>query len=620
MPSPALPIVAGIDLGTTNSAIAVVVDGTLTVIPVAGQTTMPSAVGLDPAGQLIIGQAAKNQQISSPENTILSIKRHMGTDHPVSLGGRTYSPEEISALILGELKRAAEAHLGQPVSKAVITVPAFFNEAQRKATQTAGVLAGFEVLRIINEPTAAALAYGAGEHAGDRAAETLLVYDLGGGTFDVSLVQVEKGIVEVKASHGDTQLGGDDFDDALVQLAADRFASQEGHPSLPPAASRRLKGVMEQAKIRLSDQPFTQVQEDYLTEQHHLITEISRTDYEELIASWLDKTVDCVRRALSDGGVTARQVDKIMLVGGATRTPIVHDLLRASLGIAPRHEINPDLIVAMGAAIQGAALAGAPAPAILIDITAHTYSTAIWSDWRMICSPLIPRGTPLPVRRAEVYYTIKENQDRVEITVYQGESEVPERNILLGKFMMEGLVPQPANSPIIIQFQLDLNGLLTATGIEKITGRSEALTIDTHGQHRLNLDAARANLAALFADDDEAAGFDDYGGDSDSGDDDGDDLSGESEASEDGRGDDRVPGPAGETSPPSAAAPAGLLATAKSLRQRAEGLLSRGLAPNDARDIAANLEASASAIIMRRWPELQALTETLSDVLFYLED
>ena len=604
-----LPIIAGIDLGTTNSAIAVVIDGELTVIPVDGQPTMPSAVGLDPAGKLIIGQAAKNQQISSPENTILSVKRHMGTDHTETLGGKAYSPEEISALILGALKRAAEAHLGKPVTQAVITVPAFFNEAQRKATQTAGALAGLEVLRILNEPTAAALAYGAGDPDGDREGETMLVYDLGGGTFDVSLVRVEKGIVEVKASHGDTHLGGDDFDDALVKLAAERFAAQPETPDLPPAAHRRLKGVMEQAKIRLSSDPFTKVQEDYLTEKHHLITEIARTSYEEIITPWLAKTVDCVQRALSDGGINARQIDKIMLVGGATRTPIVHEILRATLGKTPRHEINPDLVVAMGAAIQGAALAGAPAPAILIDITAHTYSTAVSDGWRLISAPLIPRGTPLPVRRAEVYYTSYDNQERVVMSVHQGESRIPEQNTLLGEFALENLVPQPIHSHIVVQFQLDLNGLLTATGIQKCTGQTETLTIDTHGQHRLNLDAARANLAALFADDPDMNEDEEYEDDEDKDDDD---------ADEDGDGEEAEPtATPGNASKP---APPGLLASAKSLRQRAEALMTKGLSEKDSADIAGNLVATAAAIQSRHWPTLKTLTETLSDILFYLED
>jgi len=293
--------VIGIDLGTTNSTVAVVVDGELTIIPVGGRTTMPSAVGIDPAGKLVIGTAAKNQAISAPENTVLSVKRLMGTGETVELGGKSYHPEEISALILGELKRAAETHLGHPVERAVITVPAFFNERQRLATKDAGKLAGLEVMRIINEPTAAALAYGAGQ--AEAGSQNLLVYDLGGGTFDVSLVRVEEGIVEVRSSHGDVHLGGDDFDEALAKLGAERFAaSGNGSDPLPPAALRRLKSVMEAAKIELSDTPFASVREEYLSESGHLETEIARSDYETLIEPWLLKTLDSVQSALSDGG------------------------------------------------------------------------------------------------------------------------------------------------------------------------------------------------------------------------------------------------------------------------------------------------------------------------------
>ena len=496
--------VVGIDLGTTNSTVAVVRDGALTVIPVQGQPTMPSAVGLDPTGKLVIGQAAKNQAVSAPENTVLSIKRLMGTDRKVELGGKSYRPEEISALILGELKRAAEAYLGQPVTRAVITVPAFFNESQRLATQDAGQLAGLEVLRIINEPTAAALAYGAGQ-AADAMHETLLVYDLGGGTFDVSVVRVEEGIVEVRASHGDIHLGGDDFDEALARLGEERLREKLGDDAeaLPAMVHRRLKSAMELAKIQLSDAPFATVREEYLTPNCHLDTEIARLDYEKLIDPWLQKTLDCLQRTLADAGVTAAQLDKIMLVGGATRTPCVQELLERKLGMEPRHEINPDLVVAMGAAIQGAALAGHPAPAILIDISAHTYSLVVAEDFMfggdtLRCSPLIRRGTPLPVTKAEVYFTCAENQTEVRIQVCQGESERPDDNLEIGNFMVEGLSKQPRNSPIVVQFRIDLSGLLTVTATEKATSLAKSVTIDTAGQHRLNLDAARTNLAALF--------------------------------------------------------------------------------------------------------------------------
>lgn len=622
-------IIAGIDLGTTNSCIAVVQDGNLTVIPVNGKPTMPSAVGLDPAGRLIIGQPAKNQEVSAPESTILSIKRHMGTDHTVSLGDKTFSPEEISALILGELKRAAEAHLGQPVTQAVITVPAFFNEAQRKATQAAGTLAGLEVLRIINEPTAAALAYGAGESSKEEG-ETMLVYDLGGGTFDVSVVRVEKGVVEVKSSFGDVNLGGDDFDNSLAAKAADLFAAQPDAPPLNDSARRRLKGVMERAKITLSDDPFASVAEDYLTPAHHLKAEFSRIDYEELIEPALMATISCIRQAMTAAEVSARQIDKVMLVGGATRTPAIHSIIENELGTTPHHEIDPDLIVAMGAAIQGAALAGQPAPAILIDITAHSYSVATFSEeYGQECSRIIPRGTPLPVRRSESYRTMVDNQEKVEVSVYQGESNFPEDNTHIGGMMVEGLSKQPAGSLIIIEFRLDLNGLLTATALEKVTGLTKSVTLDTRGQHRLNLDAARANLDALFAEADDQA-FGDLeimeGDDDDEVDGDDDDIS----ADADGNAPDNIidistgtrgGSPANSTSPSGSAAPTALLATAKSLRRRADAVLETGgLSPKDTGDIQSILETIDSTTTAQDWTTLETTCDRLSDLLFYLED
>jgi len=623
-------IVVGIDLGTTNSTVAVVQDGVLTVIPVRGQPTMPSAVGIDPAGRLVVGQAAKNQAASAPENTVLSIKRLMGTDHQVGLGGKTYRPEEISALILGELKQAAEAHLGSAVSHAVITVPAFFNERQRLATQDAGRLAGLEVLRIINEPTAAALAYGAGQSA-ELKHETLLVYDLGGGTFDVSVVRVEDGIVEVRASHGDVNLGGDDFDEALVLLGEQLLREKHGAAVglLPVSAHRRLKSAMEIAKIQLSDAPFASVREEYLTASLHLETELSRHDYENLIEPWLHKTLDCLQRALTDAGITATDLDKVMLVGGATRTPAVQALLLQKLGMEPRHEIDPDLVVAMGAAIQGAALAGQPAPAILVDISAHTYSLHVLVDHGMFgekimkCCPLVRRGTALPVTKADVFDTSVDNQQIVAIEVYQGESERPEENLRLGEFEIHGLSKVPAGNEIVVQFRIDLSGLLTVTATEKRSGLAKSVTIDTAGQHRINLDAARTNLAALFAEqeasqpqpaaerfrsrpvtitdedafDDDDDGFDDVMDDDDDSDD--EDII-------------EIVGPNED--------PAGLLASAKSLRNRATKLLQRGVAESDAAAILASLAEVAPAIEARAWQHLAEILNTLSDLLFYLDD
>jgi molecular chaperone DnaK len=602
-------LVVGIDLGTTNSSIAVVKDGGLTVIPVEGQPSMPSAVGLDPAGRLVIGLAAKNQSVSAPENTLLSIKRLMGTDQTVQLGGKSYRPEEISALILGELKRAAEAHLGRPVTHAVITVPAFFNERQRQATQDAGSLAGLEVLRIINEPTAAALAYGAGS-SGNLERETLLVFDLGGGTFDVSLVSVENGVVEVRASHGDTHLGGDDFDLLLAAEGEKRFLEKHPGATLPATTRLRLKAAMELAKIQLSDAPYAAVREEYLTEAGHLDTELARTDYESLIEPLLEKTLDCLQRSLSDAGVTAAQVNKVMLVGGATRTPFIHTLLADRLGKEPRHEINPDLIVAMGAAIQGAALAGQPAPAILIDITAHTYSIqAIMTDenkgWGTVlgCVPIVRRGTPLPVRKSESFSTIKDNQKGIDVTVFQGEDILPEGNLEIGKFKFDGLAAVPSGNSVLVEFQIDLNGLLKVTATEKHTGLAKTAVIDTAGHHRLNLDAARTNLAALF---DEADSPQPWDKDSD----DGLDFDADSGAN-------TVPLQLVDSKP---AAPAGLLAAAKSLRRRAEDLLERGVAESDAQDIRARLGEISSAVQSSDWPGLTTQTDQLSDVLFYLED
>jgi len=589
--------VVGIDLGTTNSAIAAVLDGNLTMIPVQGQLTMPSAVGLDPAGKLIIGQAAKNQSVSSPENTILSVKRLMGTDATVSLGGKDYRPEEMSSLILGELKRAAESHLGHPVSKAVITVPAFFNERQRQATQDAGKLAGFDVLRIINEPTAAALAYGAGA-SDETTSENLLVYDLGGGTFDVSVVSVEKGVVEVRSSHGDTHLGGDDFDEALSKLAEERFEEKDRGASggLTPIARRRLKSVMENAKITLSDHPFASVQEEFITTTAHLATEVARIDYEQLIEPWIEKTLECLQRALADASMTAVQIDKIMLVGGATRTPLVQDVIESRLGKSPRHEINPDLIVAMGAAIQGAALSGQSAPAILIDITAHSFGVeALVNEGffpALICQPIVRRGTPLPVRKSEIFFTSFDKQEKVEVKVFQGESSQPEQNLKIGEFTVSGLAPVPALNPVVIEFTIDLNGLLHVTATEKNTGLAKSVTIDTAGHHRLNLDAARTNLNALFEAEDALNEVSD-------------DLAIEAGMAE---------------IPTAAEAPDELLASAKSLRRRAEAILERGVSESDTTAIRTLLDASSAAIAQSDWPSLQDSDDKLSDILFYLED
>ena len=572
-------LIVGIDLGTTNSELAAVVDGEIKVIPIHGNPIMPSCVGIGPAGKLIVGQAAKNQMVAAPESTVLSIKRLMGSGTKVSLGGKEFSPEEISSFILRELKQEGEQQLGRSIHKAVITVPAFFNEQQRKATQVAGELAGLEVARILNEPTAAALAYGGGGKEG----ETMLVYDLGGGTFDVSVVTVEKGVVEVKASHGDTHLGGDDFDQLLVELAVAAFKEQNNldlHQDLKTL--RRLKVAMEQAKCRLSDVPFVNVREEYLDGAHHLELEVLRDKYEELIMPWMEKTLTCLHQSLSDAKLGPKDISKIMLVGGATRTPLVHRLLQNKLGLEPRFEINPDLIVAMGAAVKGGVLAGDKLHAILVDITPHTFSTgALHHDMdgsRLVCVPIILRNTPLPASKADLFSTCYDNETEIKVTAYQGEAEEPEENTLIGDFMVEGLSQAPAGNQVVIHFDLDLSGMLKVTATEKATGMAKTVTMDTRGARTLDLEQARLNIASLV---------------------------GEREAA--------AAGP--EEAPADRPAQ---LATAKDLRKRAEALLQKNISPGDATELRKLLHDSAEAV--SAGADLARVNEALGDLLFYLED
>ena len=594
------PIV-GIDLGTTNSSIAAFIDGAIRVIDIQGSPTMPSCVGLDPTGRLIVGTPARNQAIAARDATIFSVKRHMGEDIRLPLGNKDYSPEEISALILGELKRGAEAALGCSLTEAVITVPAFFNERQRLATRTAGELAGFDVKRILNEPTAAALAYGAGQSTD----ENLLVYDLGGGTFDVSVVVSEGGIVEVKSSHGDTQLGGDDFDGLLVEHVLESFRSRHGVDlSQDPATSRRLRFALEAAKRRLSDEPFTSVREEYISGDLHLDLEIERQLYESLIESLIAKTITCVGQALNDAGLSANQIGKIMMVGGSTRTPLVQQCLRERLRLEPRWEINPDLIVAMGAAVQGANLSGHKTDSILVDITPHTFSTSTYQDSGfygedgLVCVPIIPRNSPLPVTKSDVFFTIHPGQKTVKITAYQGEHREPEFNSLVGEFVIEGLDPNAsASSPIVIGFGLDLNGMLQVTATEKHTGLSKTVTLDTHNLAApVDLEASRQRISDLLADS-------------------GDELEYEEDFSENSES-------LIETFTPqtSTAASGELLKSAKQLRQNAENLLAKEIPAEDAAEINGLLEKVRHAIASSDWPGLAATLDSLSDLLFYLED
>ncbi|MBL7044297.1 MAG: Hsp70 family protein [Pirellulaceae bacterium] len=500
--------ILGIDLGTTNSVVSIIRDGDISVLEEDGRKILPSVVGLDPEGSLLVGFPAHNQWTLAPDRTVRSIKRKMGSDDTVNLGDQTYTPQEISAIILRTLKERAKRLIGQDISKAVITVPAFFNEQQREATREAGELAGLDVVRIINEPTAASLTYNTDPDKLLR----LLVYDLGGGTFDVSIVQLEQGVVEVLSSHGDTQLGGDDFDQLLMDHVCDKF--QEEHDidlrQSPTSKSRVLKAV-EEAKIQLSFDAYVNVEEEFIAEKAgvplHLKIEIARSDYESLIESLLDKTLVCVDEALSDAKLKANQIDRVVLVGGASRTPLVHRMLQEQLGQPIHAEVDPDLCVSMGAAIQGGLIAGLDLGPVLVDITPHTLGVQCIGSVDGIRShycfaPIIERNTALPASRSEVFSTWYDGQDIVAIDVFQGEDRDVRHDEAVGGFKLEGLADVKQGNEILVRFDLDLDGILTVTAVEKATGLEEDLTID-NAMSRFrsdNHESAKARLDAAFAD------------------------------------------------------------------------------------------------------------------------
>ena len=575
-------VIIGIDLGTTNSEVAVIKDNVPKVIPVDGELIMPSCVGVDKNGGLIVGRAAKNQMISDPESTVLSIKRKMGRDTTVRLGKRRLTPEEISSFILKKLKSEAEAFLGEKVEQAVITVPAYFDDSQRKATRNAGILAGLDVTRVLNEPTAAALAYDG--NLEDN--ETILVYDLGGGTFDVSLVTVENGVVEVRASHGDTQLGGDDFDDLLIEHIAGIFREQHETDLLGDLRSRnRLWSAVEMAKRELSDAPYASIKEEFIHGDHHLDLEISRMDYEDMIKPLLKKTLDSLHQCLKDGDLLPGDIDKILLVGGATRTPLVSQIIRHEIGIESIHSINPDLIVAIGAAVQAGVIGGMETHSVLVDITPYTFGTsAVGPHNGKLCPdifvPIISRNTALPVRNGEAFATMNDGQEAVDVRIYQGEEPLATDNIFIGNFLIEGLGDVPAGNEIILNLQLDLNGILEVTALEKRTGLSKTVRMDTKKQKQaFDLEKARENILALAGDDD--AG----------------DLPGSSEVDK----------------------KEALLSAAKSLRKRAEALMV-DIDETDASELDSLIKESRRAISERAFEKIAELNESLSDMLFYLED
>jgi len=492
--------IIGIDLGTTNSAVAYVNNGHPEIINVDGKPTLPSCVGVAPDGKILVGQEAMRQYTVYPERTVRSIKRSMGLDIPVVLGDQSFSPEEISAFILKKLKSTAETALGRSITKAVITVPAYFNEGQRAATRNAGEMAGLEVVRILNEPTAAALAYGSNR----QQTECVLVYDLGGGTFDASLVISQDSVIEVRSSHGDTQLGGDDFDEILVRKAATHFVDQGGKdPIQNPPAHNRLKLLMEQAKIRLSDHPFASIEEAFFHDNRNLQFEIERPDYEQDIRVLLDKTIGCCAQCLHDANITASALDHILLVGGSSRTPLVHELIEKRFGLTPRYEIDPDLIVAYGAALQAAAIAGIEGTAILVDITPYNLGIKALEGtyFQPFFSTIIPRNSPLPVSKSQSYMTTFDGQPKVQIEVWQGAHNTLEENQCIGEFIVDGLDKNaPEASKIIVHFQLNLNGMLEVTATEKASGLSKSVQIDTSKSNVIDIEGSRNRVNTMSDD------------------------------------------------------------------------------------------------------------------------
>jgi len=513
--------IVGIDLGTTNSEIAVYREGRpLVLADERGRVVLPSVVGLSETGELLVGEEARNQAALYPERTVRSIKRRMGTEARVRLGEREYAPQEISAIILSRLKEAAQLRLGGPVRRAVITVPAYFSDAQRQATREAGEIAGLEVVRIINEPTAAALVYEAGQHQGKR----ILVYDLGGGTFDVSVVRIEGGVVEVIASHGNNQLGGDDFDEKIVAHVLEHLKLKHGvSVSDQPQAMARILRSAEAAKRHLSDHPYARIEEEYLAVRDgkpvNLDLELGRDEYEGMIMPFIEETLGAVHAALDSAGLASSQVDEVLLVGGATRTPLVRRRLVEAFGHEPRGEVDPDLCVAMGAAIQGAAMSGTEVSAVLVDVTPYTFGTSalgeLDDDLYPYCFvPIIPRNTPIPVRRSEAFCTVADGQTSVEVRIYQGENRDAERNVKIGEFRIDGLSKAPAGNPVILDLALDRDGILQVSAREKKTGLERRITIEQAMSRydRTQLDEARERIGSLLEARQEGAGAEEAAG------------------------------------------------------------------------------------------------------------
>ena len=506
-------MIIGIDLGTTNSEVAVFKDGNVSIVKEDGSEIMPSFVGLNFENKLVVGREARNQYAVRPEQTIRSIKRKMGSAEVVRLGDQDYRPPEISAMILRELKKRAERELGVTVSKAVITVPAYFNDAQRQATREAGDLAGLEVMRIINEPTAAGLAF---EAEGVEGAKKVMVFDLGGGTFDVSLLKMSGDIVEVLASHGDNHLGGDDIDEMLFEHLLHIFYKEHPEESAMAHVSiNRMRLACEKLKIDLSSMASATLAETGLVlengETADFSHEISRADFEELCGELLRKTLGSVAHVMAQAGVRPQEIDDVVLVGGSTRIPMVVDILEAELGIRPRYDVHPDLAVAYGAGVMAARLSGERSHRILVDVTPYTFGTRAQGDLDGVFSnecffPIIKSGTPLPARRGQVFYTSHPGQRQVQVEIYQGDSTNAMDNVHVGEFMVEDLDESARGStPVLLNMCLDLDGILTVTAIEQHTGLSKSVVLDDvlSAMSEDEMANSRDKIRQLFGDDDD---------------------------------------------------------------------------------------------------------------------
>ncbi|MBI3926272.1 MAG: molecular chaperone DnaK [Armatimonadetes bacterium] len=470
--------VVGIDLGTTNSVLAIMEGGKPTVVANAeGSRTTPSVVGFSKSAERLVGEMAKRQAVSNPERTIKSIKRQMGTDHRVLIDDKKYSPEEISAMILQKLKTDGESYLGEPVKQAVITVPAYFNDSQRQATKNAGTIAGLEVLRIINEPTAAALAYGLDKQ---HESLTVVVFDLGGGTFDVSVLEIGDGVFEVQATAGDTHLGGDDWDERIVEYVAEAFKREHGIDLLKDKmAHQRLRDAAEKAKIELSQRFDTNINLPFITADaegpKHLDVNISRSKFEELTRDLLDRCAGPCERAMKDAKLSKDAMDRVLLVGGSTRMPQVTEFVKKMFGKEPSKDINPDECVALGAAIQGAVLSGEVKDVVLVDVTPLTLGIETLGG---VMTKLIPRNTAIPTEKKETFTTAADMQTSVEVHVLQGEREFADANKSLGKFHLTGIPPAPRGVPQIeVTFSIDSNGILNVSARDRATGNEQKITI-----------------------------------------------------------------------------------------------------------------------------------------------